>query len=140
MPPSISILLPTRGRPELAERFLRSVVEMSADLSHIEVVLYVDEDDTASHGIQCEELTINRIIGPRLPMGGLNTACLERSTGDIIVPLNDDMVIRTPDWDRRIIEIHEKFSDGVYLAYPNDLHTGEMLSSTPILPAPPAKC
>ena len=133
MTPSISILLPTRGRPELAERFLRSVVEMSTDPNRIEVVLYVDEDDTDSHAIQCDGLSINKIIGPRLSMGGLNTACLEQSTGDIIVPLNDDMVIRTPDWDRRIIEIHEKFSDGVYLAYPNDLHTGEMLSSTPIL-------
>ena len=133
MSPSISILLPTRGRPAQAERLLKSVVEMSADLNRIEIVLYVDEDDTASHAIQCKGLSINKIIGPRLSMGGLNTACLERSTSDIIVPLNDDMVIRTPDWDRRIAEIHESFPDRVYLAYPNDLHTGEMLCSTPIL-------
>ena len=133
MSPSISILLPTRGRPEQAERLLQSVVEMSADPSRMEVILYVDEDDPASHGIQCEGLPINTIIGPRLPMGGLNTACYQRSTGNIIAPLNDDMVIRTPDWDRRIIEIHERFPDRVYLAYPNDLHSGEMFPSTPIL-------
>ena len=133
MSPSISILLPTRGRPEQAERLLKSVVEMSADLNRIEIILYVDEHDTASHAIQCDGLPINKIIGPRLSMGGLNTACLERSTGNIIVPLNDDMVIRTPDWDQRIAEIHESFPDRVYLAYPNDLYTGEMLCSTPIL-------
>ena len=133
MPPSISILLPTRGRPEQAKRLLQSVVGLSAEPSRIEVVLYVDEDDTASHAIQCDGLSINKIIGSRLPMGGLNTACLERSAGDIIVPLNDDMVIRTPDWDRRIDEVHKKIPDQVYLAYPNDLHTGELLCSTPIL-------
>jgi hypothetical protein len=133
MPASISILLPTRGRPKQAERFLQSVAEMTSDSSRIEVILYVDEDDSASHAIQCDELSINKIIGPRLPMGGLNTACFERSTGDIIVPLNDDMVLRTSGWDERVIEIHERFDDRVYLTYPNDLHTGEMLCSTPIL-------
>jgi hypothetical protein len=133
MSPSISILLPTRGHPKRAERLLQSVVEMSADPSRLEAVLYVDEDDPVSHSIQCEGLSINTIIGPRLSMGGLNTACYQRSIGDIIVPLNDDMVIRTPDWDRRIIEIPERFPDRVYLAYPNDLHAGEMLCSTPIL-------
>jgi len=133
MPTTISILLPTRGRPEQAKRFLRSVVEKSADISRIEVVLYVDEDDPASHAIQSNEIAITRIIGPRLSMGSLNTACYQRSSGDIILPLNDDMIIRTPDWDRRIIEIHEGFPDRIYLAYPNDLHTGELLCSTPIL-------
>jgi glycosyltransferase involved in cell wall biosynthesis len=133
MTPSISILLPTRGRPEQAERLLQSIVETTEDPSHIEVILYADDDDPASHAIQRDDLSIIKIIGPRLPMGGLNTACLERSTGDIIVPLNDDMVIRTSNWDRRIIEIHERFPDQVYLAYPNDLHTGEKLPSTPII-------
>lgn len=51
MSPFISILLPTRGRPAQAERLLKSVVEMSADLNRIEIVLYVDRDDTASHAI-----------------------------------------------------------------------------------------
>jgi glycosyltransferase involved in cell wall biosynthesis len=131
--PSISILLPTRGRPEQAERFLQSLVKMTSDLSHLEIVLYVDDDDPASHAIQCDDLSLIKIIGPRLPMGGLNTACLERSTGDIIVPLNDDMVLRTSGWDRRVVEIHEGFPDRIYLAYPNDLYSRELLCSTPIL-------
>ena len=133
MPPSISILLPTRGRPEQAERLLKSVAETTSTPNRIEVILYVDEDDSASHAIQCDELSIIKIIGPRLPMGGLNTACFERSTGDIVVPLNDDMVLRTSGWHERVDEIHERFDDRVYLAYPNDLHTGELLCSTPIL-------
>ena len=133
MSPSISILLPTRGRPEQAERLLQSVVATASDPSRLEVVLYVDDDDPASHAIQCNEIPITQIIGPRLSMGGLNTACYKRSTGDIIVLLNDDMVIRTSGWDQKIVEIQERFPDQVYLAYPNDLHAGEMLCSTPIL-------
>ena len=133
MPSSISILLPTRGRPELVGRLLQSVVEMTADPSRIEIILYADEDDPASHDIQCEEISVTRIIGPSLSMGGLNTACYRRSTGDIIVPLNDDMVIRTSGWDRRVDEVHAKFHDRIYLAYPNDLHSGQTFPSTPIL-------
>ncbi len=130
---TLSILLPTRGRPEGADRLLRSVVEMSADPACIEIILYVDEDDTDSHAIRCEEISVKHIIGSQQSMGGLNTACYRRSTGDIIVPLNDDMVIHTPDWDRRIADIHQRFSDRIYLAYPNDLHAGEAFPSTPIL-------
>ena len=133
MSPSISILLPTRGRPKLAKRFLQSVVKTASDPSRLEVVLYVDDDDPASHAIQCDELSISTIIGPRLSMGGLNTACYQRSSGDIIIPLNDDIIIRTSGWDRKIVEVHERFPDRIYLAYPNDLHTGETLSGTPIL-------
>ncbi|MDH5763077.1 MAG: hypothetical protein OEZ51_08850 [Nitrospinota bacterium] len=133
MHPALSILLPTRGRPDRAEQFLRSVAEMSADPANIEIILYVDKDDPASHAIDCEAIPVIRIIGPSLTMGGLNTACYRRSTGDIIVPLNDDMIIRTPDWDRKIRDVHDRFPDGIYLAYPNDLHAGETFPSTPIL-------
>ena len=39
---SLSFLLPTRGRPSLARRFLDSVVDTTADIEQIEVVLGVD--------------------------------------------------------------------------------------------------
>lgn len=118
--PSISFLLPTRGRPALVERLFGSMVETTSRLDRVEVVLYVDEDDTGSHHLGGEQVSVTRIIGPRMSMGDYNTACLARARGDILILANDDMVIRTPGWDDRIAQIDAGFADGIYLAYCND--------------------
>ena len=117
---SISLLLPTRGRPALVERFFRSIVETTSHPERVEVVLYVDEDDAGSHHLSSEQVAVTRIIGPRMSMGEYNSACLARARGDIIILANDDMVIRTAGWDDRIAQIDAEFADKIYLAYCND--------------------
>jgi len=129
----ISLLLPTRGRAELLRRFLESVLARSERPELVEVVVYADEDDPSSHGFQVEGLEVHTIVGPRASMGDYNTACLERSRGDIVVLANDDVVIQTRGWDRKLREMHAAMQDRVYLAYPNDLFKGRGLSAFPIL-------
>lgn len=129
----ISLLMPTRGRPELARRFLQSVRETSSNPARVEIILYVDEDDSASHGIADAALTVQVIIGPRQSMGDNNRACFERAHGDIIVLVNDDVVIRTPGWDARIRELDAAVADGIYLAYGNDEFKRRSLCTFPIL-------
>jgi len=129
----ISLLLPTRGRAELLRRFLESVLARSERPDLVEVVVYADEDDPSSHGFQVEGLEVRTIVGPRASMGDYNTACFERSRGDIVVLGNDDVVIQTRGWDRKLREMHAAMQDRVYLAYPNDLFKGRSLSAFPIL-------
>jgi ABC-type polysaccharide/polyol phosphate transport system ATPase subunit len=129
----ISLLLPTRGRAELLRRFLESVLARSERPELVEVVAYADDDDPASHGFQVEGLEVRTIVGPRVSMGGYNSACFEQSRGDIIVLGNDDVVIQTRGWDRKLREMHAALQDRVYLAYPNDLFKGRALSAFPIL-------
>lgn len=129
----ISLLLPTRGRPRLAERFLRSAAEHADDRAHVEAVVYADDDDPASHNLDCAGLECRTLVGPRVSMGLCNTACLRGSSGDIVVLTNDDVVIQTRGWDRRLRELHAARPDGVYLAYPNDLFKGRRLCTFPVL-------
>lgn len=131
--PSISLLLPTRGRPALVERLFRSIAETTAHLERVEVILYVDEDDPGSHHLDSENVRVVRIVGPGMSMGAYNSACLERARGDIIILANDDMVIRTPGWDDRIAEMDADFADGIYLAYGNDLFKKRGLCTFPML-------
>jgi hypothetical protein len=131
--PKISLLLPTRGRPFLVHRLFQSIVDHAAKPDKLEIVLYVDEDDFGSHGIEDNRLNILKIIGPRLTMGGYNTICMQRSSGDIIGLINDDITIQTPDWDQRIRDLHASIHDGVYLAYPNDMDRMHTLSTFPIM-------
>ena len=129
----ISLLLPTRGRPALARRFFDSVAQRTARRELVEIILYVDEDDHESHGLDSSEVSVTRIVGPRMTMGAYNTACLQRASGDIVMLANDDMVMLTDHWDERIREVDAAIADGIYLAYGNDLLKGRKLCTFPIL-------
>jgi glycosyltransferase involved in cell wall biosynthesis len=129
----ISLLLPTRGRPNLVERFLRSVAAQSARPELIEVILCVDDDDVESHGIVFNELALKLVIGPRRTMGAYNAECLRHASGEITIAVNDDIVVRTKGWDEKVRELDARYPDGVYLGYGNDLFKGPKLCTFPIL-------
>jgi hypothetical protein len=132
-PARISLLMPTRGRVELARRFFDSVARCTARRDLVEIVLYVDEDDHDSQRLASTELSVATIVGPRASMGVYNTACLQRSSGDIIMLANDDMVMLTGGWDERVRAVHEATQDRIYLAYGNDMLKGRKLCTFPIL-------
>ncbi|MHB8388454.1 MAG: glycosyltransferase family 2 protein [Acidobacteriaceae bacterium] len=132
-PPSISFLLPTRGRPALVRRLFRSIAETTSHLDQVEVILYVDEDDAGSHDLDSTDFHVVRIIGPAMTMGGYNSACLEKAQGDVLILANDDMVIRTPGWDDRIRATQAEFQDQIYLSYANDLFKKSKFCTFPIM-------
>ncbi|WP_298254091.1 glycosyltransferase family 2 protein [Bradyrhizobium sp.] len=129
----ISLLLPTRGRPQLVERFLQSVAAQSAHPELIEVILCVDDDDPASHCIASSRIALKTIIVPRQTMGAYNAICLENATGEITIAVNDDIIIRTKGWDEKIRALDKRYVDGIYLGYPNDLFKGEKVCTFPVL-------
>jgi hypothetical protein len=129
----ISLLLPTRGRPDLVKRFLQSVVAQSTRPDLIEVILCVDEDDIESHGIVFDELALKMVVKPRQTMGAYNTECLRQASGEITIAVNDDIVVRTKGWDEKVRELDARYPDGVYLGYGNDLFKGPKLCTFPIL-------
>ncbi len=129
-----SFLLPTRGNPALAKRFLQSACETADHPEQIEVVLGVDEDDPASHGIEQEGLCIKTLLLPAgLTMGSLNRACYEASSGRYVMLINDDVIVRTKGWDSTIYRVFARFHDDVALVHVNDLLFRERLCTFPIL-------
>lgn len=128
----ISLLLPTRGRPLLLKRLFQSIIEHTAERGDLEIILYLDEDDYESHGIENPGLHIIKNIGPRSTMGAYNTKCFERSSGDIIMLMNDDLVFLTPGWDNIIKDFALTIPDDIFLAYPDDME-GAKNSTFPIL-------
>jgi hypothetical protein len=133
MKKTISLLLPTRGRTKLVERFLQSVIAQSAHPELIEVVLCVDDDDPESHDINSSELALKMVVVPRQTMGAYNSICLKHATGRITIAVNDDIVIRTKGWDDKVRALDARFPDGIYLGYGNDLFKGEKVCTFPIL-------
>jgi len=129
----ISLLLPTRDRPVLVKRLFQSIIDNTTDLDNLEIILYLDEDDLESHGIEEPRLQIIKKIGPRSTMGTYNSKCLEDSSGDIIMLMNDDLVVLTSGWDQIIIDHFRSISDGIYLAYPNDSEAEHRMCTFPIM-------
>jgi hypothetical protein len=129
----ISLLLPTRGRPHLIRRLFDSLAMHTASVEDIEVILYLDDDDETGQEISDARFSLMKIIGPRLSMGAYNTTCLGRASGDLIMLMNDDVIVRTSAWDRKVAELGRTIPDGIFLAYPNDIHIGKRMCTFPIL-------
>jgi len=129
-----SFLLPTRGRPGQVQRFVRSVIETAARLEQVEVILCVDDDDPVSHEIDCSPLSAKTVVvPPGISMGALNRSCFEASSGRYIMLINDDVVIRTHDWDTTILSLFRGYHDDILLVHVNDLLFRDKLCTFPIL-------
>lgn len=66
-------------------------------------------------------------------MGKLNMAGYRASTGDYIMLLNDDVLVKTPQWDIRVRSIAESFPDGIVLIHVNDMIFEEKLCTFPLV-------
>jgi ubiquinone/menaquinone biosynthesis C-methylase UbiE len=129
-----SFLLPTRGRTDQVQRFAASVIKTAANLNQIEVILCVDEDDAGSHQIDCSPLASRTVVVTAgISMGALNQACFTASQGRYIMLINDDVVVRTKEWDAKIRSLFRSIQDDILLVHVNDLLFRDKLCTFPIL-------
>jgi hypothetical protein len=112
----IAILLPTRGRTEALDRSLMGLLEKASDLSSIQVLLGLDTDDAV--GIKhfqeklqpkLDDMGVDYTAMAFTPMGygRLNDYINElakNSSADWMFFWNDDAVMRTQGWDKKITE------------------------------------
>lgn len=117
---TFSWLVPTRGRPQLLNRFLDSLFATAANPTQVEVILRIDDDDVSMSGYTPPQAFVRLLKGPRASMGTLNTECLRAATGDIILLGNDDLILRSAHWDRWISQASELYEDGIYLIHVKD--------------------
>jgi len=128
-----SLILPTRDRPKLAYRLLKSIAETTSNIDKIEVVLYIDEDDVDSRQINYPGVSLLKIVGNDKNMGAIINKCYAQSQGKFIMLLNDDMIFRTKNWDETILKEFVLFPDGIALIYGNDLYYGKKVPTFPVL-------
>lgn len=107
--PKVSILLPTRDRPELLEASARGVLEQT-DYPAIELLIL----DNGSVEPETEKLFATLARDPRvriMPMPGpfnyskLNNDGAAAATGEILLLLNNDIEMIGPDWLREMVAL-----------------------------------
>ncbi len=94
----ISVLTPSRGRPEM----LNTMIESAEGCEHC---IYLDDDDEVSYYLPLERgQDIRLICEPRKPLGKCWNDLAEIATGDYLMMGNDDLIFRDQNWKERLEE------------------------------------
>jgi glycosyltransferase involved in cell wall biosynthesis len=122
----ISLLCPTRGRPDWMERFAMSLIDTAFDVENIEIIFFVDDDDENS--LEMADYIDNyvethTVIRPpkTVNLTDMYNKCWEAATGEIFAPINDDFMFESHGWDRYIREAFEAIPDKIALVYGNSI-------------------
>lgn len=112
--PLVSILFPTRGRPEGLLKALDSLWSLARDKSLIEFIYWADDDDFSTVSIlrrlqETPGFPIRGFVCPRgrgyHDMHHWVNAMAQKARGDWLIIWNDDAVMKTQDWDQALARI-----------------------------------
>lgn len=131
---TFSLIIPTRQRTVVLRRLLDSVKATCRRLDELEAILVIDDDDEETIHFQYAGIDVKRVqVSPGLTMGALNMSGYRAATGRYLMLLNDDVILRTPDWDERVRAAFRSCSDGMVLVHVNDLVFRDTLCIFPFL-------
>lgn len=112
---TISVLVPSRGRPQALQEMADSV--HATAVGPVEVLAYVDDDDPADYST----VTGVRIIyGPRIVLSDCWNQLAAAADGPILGMGADDIRFRTVGWDTRVCRAFEVFDDQIAFVYGRD--------------------
>lgn len=124
--PLISILTPTRGRPDNIVRLVKSACDTAFDRDRLEFIFYIDVDDELS-GRQVERLAMTGqypslmiIAGERIMLSEMWNECARHARGDIMMHCGDDIIFRSNNWDELVIAEFNKYPDKIVLVHGRD--------------------
>lgn len=118
--PKISILVPTRDRPQNVLRLIHSIFDTAILKDEIEVLFYVDEDDD-TFPLKFENSDQVYVIkGKRIWISLAWNLLYIKSRGEILMYAGDDVIFETPGWDEKVKRAFESFPDSIGLVYGND--------------------
>ncbi len=119
----ISILCPTRNRPQQLELMISSAISLAKNPEKIEFCVWIDSDDSSYDDFLVKNRHINLSVyrGSRVLLCSAWNALASFAKGDFLMWLGDDSVFLTQNWDSLLTEKVIEFPDNLGLAYVNDL-------------------
>lgn len=117
--PVVSVLVPTRNRPDNVRRLVESAHATAGGV--VQFVFYVDDDDPQRGQVQELASTTVRVVeGPRVVLSECWNRCAEVATADILMHCGDDIVFRTPNWDKHVAAAFDGIRDRIALVHGRD--------------------
>lgn len=102
----LSLMIPTRGRPDLAKRAIKSLLANAS--TDIEIVVGLDDDDETARELMDAldfdyEPRVRFCTDERAPtLGALWNRLYGLTSGNIIGMMTDDCVVSEPGWDMKV--------------------------------------
>lgn len=114
----ISLLVPSRGRPDNIKRLWQSAVHTAEDPGGLELVVRLDLDDPMRNLYPCCH---TYIVGDRIVLSEMWNECWQAARGPIFWHGGDDVTFNTPGWDRMVSEAFDRHPDGIAFVHGDDL-------------------
>ena len=134
--PCVSIIIPTRNAKLLVEQCINSIQKLTT-YQNYEIILIDNGSDEQESIDYFAELSTNkciRVIRDDRPFNysALNNAAVKQSNGSVIVLLNNDIEVISPDWLEELVSLAlqpDIGAVGAKLYYPDDTlqHGGVVL-------------
>lgn len=117
----IAVLLPTRGRKDMLERSIHSLVDLAKDPQNLQLLFGFDRDDEVGKDafvvhlapwLDQRKISYRALTFPPLGYLRLNeyvNALAKQSDARWMIFWNDDAVMQTPGWDREIMKWEGQF-------------------------------
>lgn len=122
-PALISVLVPSRGRPDMFRRMYDSLRKTATYPRSVEVVAWTDADDESKIDYPPYGPDLTYLVGERLLLSECWNACYRHAHGEILMHAGDDITFNTPGWDVRVREEFAKLPDRIGLVFGDDLST-----------------
>lgn len=124
-PGTISLLVPSRGRPDGCLAMWRSALDTADDPLSLQLVLYLDDDDPTLPGYRTwlntsDASRIKAVTGPRIVLSETWNRCWAVCDGEIGWHGNDDIRFRTDGWDNLVRQAFADVPDRIVLVHGRD--------------------
>lgn len=130
----ISLVLPTRGRPDQFAEMVESAARTS--VVGVEVVAYLDDDDpyAGAYRKALYPLPTRFVVGERCTLSDTWNRAAEQAAGDILMMAADDLRFRTLRWNVTVEGcMRGLFPDGIGVLYGRDGHADRRMATHPFV-------
>lgn len=114
----ISLLLPTRQRPNALREMYESAMNLADNPEDVEVVVYIDNDDNSYEDFNPPRL--KKIGGERKTISKCWNDCHRAAKGEIFGHMGDDIRFRTKGWDTIVKNAFDEYPDKIVFVYGDD--------------------
>lgn len=135
----ISIICATRGRPHFMKQMWESAHNTAKYKDTLEVIFYIDEDDTPSLNVINElgpkyekngESQTRAVTGPRycMPLSNTVNISFPYVRNDIMLLAGDDIIFKTEGWDAIVKQLYDMCPDKLIICGGDDGLNKELIT------------
>lgn len=117
----ISLLLPSRQRPQNIQRLWESVIHTADKPDDIEIIVYLDKDDPQLDSyLELKLKNVTFYTTKRTVLSEYWNKAYKKAKGPIFMHCGDDIIFRTKGWDTTVKQAFKESNDKLIFVHGDD--------------------